>query len=102
MLLCAVLFVLPCRLSASAENVGLPVGGDNINKGSITYSYLETTDDGFMRVFYNNSKICLEYYDNDLVLKSKKQIPMELPIWGGFYKGNDAYYVVEGKKILTE
>ncbi len=97
MLLCAVLFVLPCRLTVSADNVGSPVGIDNISKGDITYSYLETTNDGFMRVFYNNSKICLEYYDNDLVLKSKKQIPLELPIWGGFYKGNDAYYVVEGK-----
>ena len=55
-----------------------------------------------MRVFYNGKKICIEYYDDNFNIKSKKSLDMELSIWGGFYAGSDAYYLVEGQANTGE
>mgnify|MGYP000161060651 CR=1 FL=1 len=44
----------------------------------------------------------IEYYDNHLQIKSRKEIALELPLWGGFYAGSDGYYLVEGQSNTTE
>ena len=59
-------------------------------------------ENGFLRVFYDDVDINIEYYDNNFNIVSKHSVEMELPLWGGFYKGNDAYYIVEGKNNLEE
>ncbi|MGN1457095.1 MAG: leucine-rich repeat domain-containing protein, partial [Acutalibacteraceae bacterium] len=82
-------------VSAYTEPV-VPCAADNLNSNSIHKSYLTAVDGGYMRVFYNNQNIGIEYYDNNLDIISKKTIPSELEYWGGFYKGADAYYLVEG------
>lgn len=55
-----------------------------------------------MRVFYDGKKIGIEYYDNHFNIQSRKSLDMELSIWGGFYAGSDAYYLVEGQDNADE
>ena len=59
--------------------------------------YLTADKDGYMRVAYNKESIIIEYYDEDFRMTKQGHLPMELDIWGGFYKGEDAYYIVEGQ-----
>ena len=61
-------------------------------------------DSGYMRVFYdqNNNNIGVEYYDDNLKILSKRKIDLELSIYGGFYAGKDAYYIVVGETNTAE
>ena len=70
---------------------------DNLQRVLREKSELVATDDGYMRVYYDNEQIGIEYYDEQLNIKSKKSLDMELDIWGGFYAGENAYYIVEGQ-----
>ena len=55
-----------------------------------------------MRVFRKTNSVGIEYYDNSLQITDKREIPMELPLWGGFYAGSDGYYLVEGQNNTAE
>ena len=72
----------------------------------IKNSFLVATNDGYMRVYHdeenNSPKVFIEYYDDELNITNKKSIDMDLPLWGGFYSGNDAYYIVVGQYNLDE
>ncbi|MDD6155359.1 MAG: hypothetical protein PUB39_07395 [Eubacteriales bacterium] len=74
-----------------------PDSCSNTEVSLIKTSYLESIDGGYMRVFNKDSKVHVEYYDSDFKVTGKKSIKLELPIWGGFFKGEDAYYLVEGQ-----
>lgn len=87
---------------AEAADKILPTAKDNLSVGLRSTSELVATSDGYMRVFYDGEKINIEYYDNNFDIQSKKSIAMELSIWGGFYAGSNAYYVVEGQNNTTE
>ena len=41
-------------------------------------------------------------YDPNKKLLYKRKIPLELPIWGGFYATDDAYYIVTGQSNYEE
>ena len=58
--------------------------------------FLEETNNGLMRVSSHDNGVWIEYFDSDFNIISKKSIDAELPIVAGFYKGKDAYYLVEG------
>ncbi|MGN0613698.1 MAG: leucine-rich repeat protein [Porcipelethomonas sp.] len=95
---CLALSVLPFPVServAAAADV-LPEASYNLGSQLISGSYLSDTDDGYMRVFYNGTNIGIEYYDDSFNILSKKSVDMELDMWGGFYQGSDAYYLIEG------
>ena len=79
-----------------------PSGSDNLQIGLRSKSELVATNSGYMRVYYDGEKICVEYYDNNFVIQSKKTVSMELPLWGGFYAGTNGYYVVEGQNNTAE
>ena len=79
---------------------------DNINAHDYTYgfhakpvnSYLVAVDTGYMRVqCYNGTDLLVEYYGEDFSYQSALMIAGELPIFGGFYAGSDAYYLVWGQ-----
>lgn len=81
------------------------VASDNTGDQSYTtyyatqpYSYLTETDDGFMRVEYISGSIVVEYYDSDYNILSSQSVDMELTYFGGFYAGEDVYYIVFGQK----
>ena len=62
------------------------------------YSYLAECDNGkLMRVQWNGTTTVVEYYDKDFNLVQYKELEAELPIFGGFYEGSDAYYIVTGQ-----
>lgn len=64
----------------------------------IRQSYVETVEDGYMRVLLTTSNVYIEYYDTDFNFISRRTLKAELPLVGGFYKGKDAYYIVQGQK----
>ncbi len=66
-------------------------------------SYLVNTgNDNLMRVQSDGTNVFVEYYDSQYNVMSYKQIPTELPIFGGFYEGSDAYYIVSGQNNNDE
>lgn len=93
--------VIPAKRTEAASAL-LPTAANNLNVGLKRSSDVVSTNDGYMRVFCNGKTIGIEYYDDDFNIKSKKTIPMELNLWGGFYAGSDGYYVVEGQKNTVE
>ncbi len=94
--LCCILPMFSSENSVSAYEEIQPEASYNLGSRLINNSYLTSTDDGYMRVFYNEEDVGIEYYDNDFNIQSFKLIEMELDIWGGFYEGTDAYYLIEG------
>ena len=68
-------------------------------------SYLVDIGNGnMMRVQfdYDSSNIYVEYYDSQYNVTGVRQLAPELPIYGGFYSGGDAYYIVTGQKNEEE
>ena len=88
--------------NVKADDTLLPTAWDNRGVYLKRYSDLVSLDDGYMRVFNKEKTVCIEYYDNDFNIKSKKSIPLELDLWGGFYNGSDGYYLVEGQNNTGE
>ena len=93
-------------LAQSESYTGETYVNENINAHNYTYgfhpegigSYLEPLDTGYMRVQKcRESDVLLEYYDENYNYLSGKILPGELPIFGGFYSGTDAYYLVWGQ-----
>lgn len=95
------LMVFSSHSVEAAENI-LPTAQDNLTIGLRSKSQLVAVSSGYMRVFYDGKKIGIEYYDNNFNIQSKKSLAMELSIWGGFYAGSDAYYLVEGQNNTDE
>lgn len=96
--LCLTVFFQPAKAADSLA----PAAQDNLNVNLRRTSDLVPVSDGYMRVFYKKTAVGIEYYDNHLQIKSRKEIALELPLWGGFYAGSDGYYLVEGQSNTTE
>ena len=101
MILLIIISIIPITSVKAASNI-LPTACDNLTIGLKQKSELVAINSGYMRVFYNGSKVCIEYYDDNFNIKSKKSIAMELNIWGGFFAGENAYYLVEGQNNTAE
>ena len=68
-----------------------------------TKSYLTDIGNGnMMRVQADGSDIYVEYYDSQYNITGSRQINPELPVFGGFYNGRDAYYIVTGQENPDE
>ena len=68
-----------------------------------TKSYLTDIGNGnMMRVQDDGSDIYVEYYDSQYNITGSRQINPELPVFGGFYNGSDAYYIVTGQENPDE
>ena len=68
-----------------------------------TKSYLTDIGNGnMMRVQADGSDIYVEYYDSQYNITGSRQINPELPVFGGFYNGSDAYYIVTGQENPDE
>ena len=96
-----IIVIIPMQSVRASEEI-LPTAYSNLNISLRSKSELVALDSGYMRVFYDSNKICIEYYDDNFNIKSKKSVAMELDIWGGFFAGEDAYYVVEGQNNKEE
>lgn len=98
---CFLLFLVPAQTARAASGI-MPTAVDNLRNRLKSTSALVATDDGYMRVFYDEKKIGIEYYDNEFQIQRKKTVAMELSLWGGFYAGFDAYYLVEGQNNTAQ
>lgn len=62
-------------------------------------SYLyENPAGGITRVEYIDGRVVAEDYDNNFYLYASRTIPMELPLWGGFFAGEHYNYVIFGQE----
>ncbi|MBR4513799.1 MAG: leucine-rich repeat protein [Lachnospiraceae bacterium] len=96
------LIVIPEQGLKAADGTSLPGIRDNLDVYGIKYSRLIVTEDGYMRVYYDGNSVRIEYLDKSFNVLSKKAIDIELDWWGGFYAGEDAYYIVEGQPNKDE
>lgn len=111
MALCAALALslLPATARAAAVN---PVVSRNINAGeyvngrrwaSTVKSYLyPNAIGGLTRVEYANGKVLVEDYDSQFRVQAGRSLPLELPLWGGFFAGADYNFLVFGQNNEAE
>ena len=65
---------------------------------STVKSYLcENPGGGLTRVEYADDAVIVEHYDASFRFLSGTTLAPELPIWGGFFAGENYYYLVEGQ-----
>lgn len=75
----------------------------NWNWADTVKSYLyENPSGGLTRIEYIDGEIVAEDYDDSFQLRASRRIPMELPIWGGFYAGDKYNFVFFGQENLSE
>ena len=88
--------LMPQKMTNAAGNT-VPTAVDNLTVSLRNKVNMAVTDNGYMRVAYDGSKVRVEYYDTQFNLQRKGSLDLELPIWGGFYAGQDAYYLAEAQ-----
>lgn len=88
--------LIPQKMTNAAGNT-VPTAVDNLTVSLRNKVNMAVTDNGYMRVAYDGSKVRVEYYDTQFNLQRKGSLDLELPIWGGFYAGQDAYYLAEAQ-----
>ena len=66
-------------------------GGQNYDRWAVPVnSYLfENPSGGLTRVEYADGKVIVEHYDDTFNYSSGETLAMELPIWGGFFAGQE-------------
>ena len=104
------LMLCMCILPAYAQPEAPQLYSNNLNDqnysayGSPVWSYLTPQSNGYMLTAWNNSdnQLHVAYYDDSYNMLSEKVIAAELPIFGGFYAADDAYYVVSGQSNPDE
>ena len=92
-----IIMAFPVISKADTINTKYPIRIDNLYPDLIRTNYIEATDNGYMRLINNKKVLYIEKYDKAFNHIGTKTLNLELPIWGGFYKGKDAYYLVEGR-----
>ncbi|MCM1103436.1 MAG: hypothetical protein NC409_04960 [Clostridium sp.] len=55
------------------------------------------SDQGLTRVEYIDGQIVVEDYDDAFHITSSRSIPMELPLWGGFFAGQNYNFLIFGQ-----
>ncbi|MBR3556661.1 MAG: S-layer homology domain-containing protein [Oscillospiraceae bacterium] len=97
-LLAACLFVPVCAAEGGpAETTNY--AGQNYARWAFTVkSFLfENPAGGLTRVEYADDRVIVEQYDDTFNYCSGESLAMELPIWGGFFAGQNYNYLVEGQ-----
>lgn len=104
-----------CALCGDTESITVPPapqepmasinlsGQDYQTYGLPIQSYLIPQPDGTVqRLEYYDKTLTLESYDAGFHFLSRRSLPMELPLFGGFYEGKDHYFLVFGQENLEE
>ncbi len=110
MALCAALALslLPAAYAAAVN----PVPSANISAGEYingrrwaqpvrSYLYANSIG-GLTRVEYTNGRVLVEDYDNLYRARASRSISVELPVWGGFFAGEDYNFLVFGQNNEEE
>ena len=103
----AALVLAVASLCVTAEAVGFPEV--SFNKGGVysgfweywaepPCSYLYSEGEELVRVEYISGRITVEWYDEEFQQRTSLKIVGELPIWGGFFAGEDYNFLVYGQE----
>lgn len=71
----------------------------NLVKENNVYMRVEATR---MTTFDSTPRIIVNYFDNNFKFLGEKVVPLELPIYGGFYNSDNYYFLIEGQSNLSE
>ena len=96
--------------SETDSGVGTLIPATSKNKGRQDYtrnavpstSYLVDEGTRRLRVDYYGDSLVREYYDSANKLISSHSIPIELPVFGGFFEGEDSYYLIFGQENMKQ
>lgn len=69
---------------------------------STVSSYLVNNSDGSVSVIEAGTKVKIDTYNEKYELTGQKSIPLELPIFGGFYSGEKYNYIAFGQENREE
>lgn len=111
-ILLTLVMALPLLPTTALAAESTPVSSSNINAqeyangrrwAKTVKSYLyENSTRGLTRVEYANNQVIVEDYNSQFQLQSSRTIPVELPIWGGFFAGKDCNFMVFGQNNEEE
>lgn len=101
LLLC--LGLVPAALAAEGLEPVRPdrCGGYTGNWASPVRSYLFAVKGGYLRV-EGGETITVERYDKGFNLLTSRKLPAELPLWGGFFAGEEYCFAVFGQENPNE
>ncbi len=90
--------------AAKHNNIG---DNDYFIWNATSLSFITPTSDGGYMIFDAGSRnssegYIVEYYDSNYNFVSSKTIPVELPVFGGFYSDGSNYYLVTGQSNPEE
>lgn len=77
-------------------------GDTTVRWGSPQKSYLIKNDDGTFSTIEFSGGLNIETYNSDFEYVSSKKIRIDYPLFGGFYEGEDYFYVVSGQENQKE
>lgn len=77
------------------------INGRRWSKPVQSYLY-ENASGGLTRVEYIDGAVIVEDYDASFGLVSSRTVQAELPIWGGFFAGEDYNFLVFGQENVEE
>ena len=106
----AAALALACAAPAAADSpAATPAASSNVNAqnyanwdASPVNSYLAVGDGTFTRVEHMGNAAVVEEYDASFRLLTQRTIPMELPIWGGYFAGREFNFFVFGQSNPVE
>lgn len=82
----------------------MPTPSNNVGKQQYNWnwsqpvtSYLYDNGNGLTRVEYISDYLLVEDYDPEFHLTNSRTLDLELPLWGGFYAGEQANFVITGQ-----
>lgn len=110
LVICLICSIVPLSVSAGQTTCHV-YEGSNVETQNYIYwsrpvkSYLSVCEDGtLMRVQAGSGidGILVEYYDAEYNLQSTKNIPAELPVFGGFYETDTNYVLITGQENPDE
>ena len=105
--LCLLVSAMPLTTLAATD----PVKTSNYSENEYLYdqwaqpirSHLNKNTDGtYTRVEYTGEEVVVETYDANLKFVSGTTLPVELPLYGGFYFGSAANFLVFGQENMEE
>ena len=95
MLATTAVMIAGATYARAASPVPLPVSNTYVS--GVSQSALTSVSNGYVRVFSDSKKVYAENYDDSFNITGRRELPKELSMYGGFYSGCNAYYLVFGQ-----